>query len=86
MPGPMENNPQMVAEFGQGGVVVETGTTQMVGPFYAIQILEAATFSEWTEEGDSGDAMTGFSMDPQIIFGNITTCTPSAGKVRGYKK
>ena len=71
------------------GVVVETGTTAVTGDFYCIQVLEAATFTTFTENGTTGDAMTGFSVaaGTQIFNGQgITAFTMSSGKVRAYKR
>lgn len=74
-------------EFGQHGVVVETGTTAITGNFVAIQVLNDATFSAFAENSASGDAMTGFSIPAGItIFGDITGFTLSAGKVRAHIK
>jgi hypothetical protein len=70
------------------GVVVETGTTAVTGKFYAIQVLEAAEFSTFTENAKSGDAMTGFSIPAGTILYNglgITAFTLTSGKVRAYK-
>lgn len=85
MPGPLGNNDSLVYQFGQKGVVVETGTTAVTGSFYAIQVLEEATFSLFTDTDASGDAMTGFAISPCIIFGQITAFTLTSGKVRAYK-
>ena len=82
----LDLNPASVARFGQGGVANETGTNQMVGPFYAVQLLTEASFSEWTEVGATGDAFTGSPLYPQTIFGNIESCTPLTGVVRAYRK
>ena len=71
------------------GVVTETGTTAVTGDFYAIQVLEAATFTTFTENASSGDAMTGFSVPAGTILYNgkgITAFTMSSGKVRAYKR
>lgn len=75
------------ASAGQSGAVVETGTTAITGDFYAIQILSAANFSLFTADGDSGDAMTGFSIAAGItIFGRIRAFTLTSGSVRAYKR
>lgn len=74
---------------GSNGVVVETGTTAITGDFYAIQVLEAATFSTFTENGTTGDAMTGFSIAAGTLLYNgmgITAFTLTSGKVRAYKR
>jgi hypothetical protein len=71
------------------GIVIETGTTAVTGNFYAVQVLAAATFTTFTENGDSGDAMTGFEVPAGTILYNglgITAFTLSGGKVRAYKK
>lgn len=85
----MNNNVQISGHTGAAlGVVVETGTTAVTGKFYAIQVLEAATFTTFTESGASGDSMTGFSIPAGTILYNglgITAFTLSGGKVRAYK-
>jgi len=85
----MNNNVQISGHTGAAlGVVVETGTDPVTGKFYAIQVLEAATFTTFTESGASGDAMTGFSIPAGTILYNglgITAFTLSGGKVRAYK-
>ena len=73
----------------RNGVVTETGTTAVTGDFYAIQVLEAATFTTFTENGASGDAMTSFSVPAGTLLYNgkgITAFTMSSGKVRAYKR
>lgn len=73
----------------RNGIINETGTTAVTGDFYAIQVLEAATFTTFTENGASGDAMTGFSIPAGTMLYNgkgITAFTLSAGKVRAYKR
>lgn len=73
----------------RNGVIIETGTTAVSGDFYAIQVLEAATFTTFTENGAGGDAMTGFSVPAGTLLYNgkgITAFTMSSGKVRAYKR
>lgn len=70
------------------GVVVETGTDAVIGKFYAIQVLSDATFSTLTENGSSGDVMTGFAIPAGTVIYNglgITAFTLTSGKVRAYK-
>jgi hypothetical protein len=70
------------------GVVVETGTDAVTGKFYAIQVLSDATFSAFTENGSSGDVMTGFAIPAGTVIYNglgITAFTLTSGKVRAYK-
>lgn len=70
------------------GVVVETGTDAVTGRFYAIQVLSDATFSAFTENGSSGDVMTGFAIPAGTVIYNglgITAFTLTSGKVRAYK-
>jgi hypothetical protein len=85
----MNSNVQISGHSGAAlGVVVETGTTAVTGKFYAIQVLEAAEFSTFTENAKSGDAMTGFSIPAGTILYNglgITAFTLTSGKVRAYK-
>jgi|GEM_PF-2828128 hypothetical protein len=71
------------------GVVTESGTTAVTGDFYAIQVLVAATFTTFTENAASGDAMTGFAVPAGAILYNgkgITAFTMSSGTVRAYKR
>ena len=73
---------------GQNGVLVETGTTAQTGDFGAIQVLEDAVFSLFTEANadSAGDAMTGFTIPaPTILLGRISAFTLTSGKVRAYK-
>lgn len=70
------------------GVVVETGTTAVTGQFSSIQVLADATFTTFTENGSSGDVMTGFVVPAGTILFNglgITAFTMSSGAVRAYK-
>lgn len=70
------------------GVVVETGTDAVTGKFYAIQVLADANFSAFTENGSSGDVMTGFAIPAGTVIYNglgITAFTLTSGKVRAYK-
>lgn len=70
---------------GQAGVTVTTNTTAVTGSFTAIQVLEDATFSVFTETGATGQAMTGFVIQAgTILFGRITAYTLTSGKVRAY--
>ncbi len=51
----------------RNGVVIETGTNAVTGDFYAIQVLEAATFTTFTENGASGDAMTAGASGLELV-------------------
>lgn len=75
----------LTAQFGQNGVVNETGTTAVTGVFCAIQILETSNFSLLTESESTGDALTGRNLNPQILFGQFTAFTLTTGAVRAYK-
>lgn len=85
----MNQNVQISGHTGAAlGVVVTATTSAVTGKFYAIQVLESATFSAFTENGASGDVMTGFSIPAGTILYNglgITAFTLSAGRVRAYK-
>jgi hypothetical protein len=84
---PIEAIPQETAAFGQRGVIVETGTTAITGiSAYAIQVLSTATFATLTELQATGDAMTGFAIDPTIIYGDFTAVTLTSGAIRIYLK
>lgn len=85
----MQNNVNITgAAGGCHGIVVETGTTAVTGKFYAIQVLADATFTVFTENNKSGDAMTGFVVPAGTTLINglgITAFTMSSGAVRAYK-
>jgi hypothetical protein len=85
----MQNNVNIAGAAGAcHGVVVETGTTAITGKFYAVQVLSDAQFSVFTENGTSGDTMTGFTITAgtTIINGlGITAFTLISGRVRAYK-
>lgn len=73
------------ASGGNGGVVVTTNTTAVTGTFTAVQILEDATFSVFTETGATGQTMTGFVVPAGVVlFGRITAYTLTSGRVRAY--
>jgi hypothetical protein len=85
---PISSNPIATAEFGQRGVIVETGATALTGlNAYAIQCLADTTFATLTESGKSGDNMTGFAIPAGLtIYGNFTAITLTSGKIRIYIK
>jgi hypothetical protein len=85
---PIESNPIATAEFGQRGVIVETGTTALTGlDAYAIQLLADTTFATLTEDNRTGDAMTGFAIPAgMILYGNFRAVTLTSGAVRIYSK
>jgi hypothetical protein len=71
------------------GVHVETGITPVTGDFYGILVLEAATFSTFTQNAATGDAMTGFAIPAGIPILNgrgITAFTLTSGKVIAFKR
>ena len=70
---------------GRTGVTITTNTTAVTGSFTAVQVLEDATFSVFTETGSAGQAMTGFVVPAGVtLFGRITAYTLTSGKVRAY--
>lgn len=84
---PIEAIPQETAAFGQRGVIVETGTAAITGiSAYAIQILTTANFATLTENQKTGDAMTGFDIDPTVLYGDFTAVTLTSGRIRIYLK
>lgn len=85
---PISSNPIATAEFGQRGVIVETGDTALTGlNAYAIQILADANFATLTESNKTGDVMTGFDIPAGVVlFGNFTAITLTSGKIRIYTK
>lgn len=69
------------------GVVVTTNTAAVAGNFSKIVVLEAATFSAFSEANASGQAMTGFAIPAGVVIeGNISGYTLTSGKVRAYKR
>lgn len=84
---PITFHNDLQANFGQRGVTVESGTTAVTGDFYAVQILADTTFTTFTEDNASGDAMTGFSIPAgTVLFGTITALTASSGTFRAYHR
>jgi hypothetical protein len=85
----MQNNVNIAGAAGAcHGVDVETGTNAVTGKFYAIQVLTDANFTVFTENGKTGDTMTGFTIPAgtTIINGlGITAFTLLSGRVRAYK-
>lgn len=67
------------------GVQVATGTGSGTGPFNAIFVVAAATFSAWAEDGLTG-TMTGVAFPAgSWIYGNIKSFKLTSGTVRAYK-
>jgi hypothetical protein len=85
----MQNNVNIAGAAGAcHGVDVEISTTAVTGKFYAIQVLADANFALFTENGNTGDAMTGFTIPAGTTLINglgITAFTLTSGKVRAYK-
>ena len=85
----MNNNVNIAGAAGAcHGVDVEPSTTAVTGKFYAIQVLADANFAVFTENGKSGDPMTGFTIPAGTTIMNglgITAFTLTSGKVRAYK-
>ena len=76
----------MADRTGALGVVVTTGTSPVVGTFYAVTVLEDATFAAFTEADAEGQSMTGFVVPAGVtLYGRITGYTLASGKVRAYK-
>jgi hypothetical protein len=74
-----------VANKPNAGVQVATGTGSGTGPFNAIFVVAAATFSAWSESGLTG-TMTGIAFPANSwIYGNINSFTLTSGTVRAYK-
>lgn len=72
---------------GNDGGVNETGTTAVTGDFFAIQVIEAATFTTLTRPDFTGDALTGVEFPAGfVIYGKCTAFTLSAGKVIAYNR
>lgn len=85
MPGPMDNNPQMVADFGQGGVVCTSDTTPVVGSFYFIKCVTDTVFAEITENQRTGTrVLTRTAGD--WMYGDFTGYTLTSGDVEAHKK
>lgn len=72
-------------EMADSGVITTTDTTAVSGKFSAVQVIEDAVFSAFTETGGTG-SMTGFTLTAGlVIYGRITGYTLTSGKVRAYK-
>lgn len=68
------------------GVVVTTNTSPVTGVFYAVTVLEDATFAAFSEDDAEGQTMTGFVVPAGVtLYGRITGYTLTSGKVRAYK-
>jgi sugar/nucleoside kinase (ribokinase family) len=76
----------IVEASGEAGVRTTTNTTAVTGTTYtAIQVLEDATFTTLTENGATGQAMTGFVIPAGVVLkGVFTAYTLASGKVRAY--
>jgi hypothetical protein len=71
--------------YGLNGAVVETGTSTVTGPFYAVQCLEDTVFSN-VIVNYVGDAITGVTIPKgTILYGDWDRFNLSSGKVIAYK-
>lgn len=72
--------------YGEAGIVNETGTTAITGDFCRIQCLTATTFALLTDSLASGGALTGFAIPAGTeLQGKFTAFTLTSGAVRAYK-
>lgn len=71
---------------GSLGVIVTTDTATVTDSIYAVQILEDAVFTTFSESGASGGSMTGFTIPAGVtLYGHIDGYKLASGKVRAYK-
>jgi hypothetical protein len=77
---------------GHRGNRVETGTTALTAadhnggePWTVIQVMTDTVFATLTDQSSVGDAMTGFTLTPQILTGRFTAVTLTSGRVRLLK-
>ena len=74
-------------EYGEAGVIYETGTTALTGiDICRITCLTATTFATLTNTLGSGDAITGISIGAGVeLVGKFTAVTLTSGAVALYK-
>lgn len=75
--------------FGKGGCHNVIGTEAVTGSFYAIQVLEDATFSvltDLTADATSADISGVVIKAGIVLFGDFTAFTLSGGTVRAYRQ
>lgn len=64
--------------------ILETGTTNITGPIFAITIIADAVFSVLT--GMDGDTLAGVTFTAGItLYGNFTSVTLASGSIVVYK-
>ena len=79
---PIQTSPN---PYGLNGAVVETGTTAVTGPFYAIQCLDDTVFAS-VGVNYEGDAITGVTIPKgTVLYGDWENFTLTSGKVIAYK-
>ena len=67
------------------GAVIASTTAAQTGPFNAIYVMVAATFSAWSEADLTG-TMTGVAFPAGTwIYGDIRSFTLTSGTVRAHK-
>lgn len=92
MPGAAQSLKSACTEtfFGANGVTNEQGTTARTGFWVAIQVLNDAVFTTFTEEGSDGgnDGLLTITIPAGTTLYNafgITAFTLASGAVRAYK-
>lgn len=67
------------------GALFASNTSLQTGPFNAVFVVAAATFTTWSEEGLTG-TMTGVAFPAgSWIYGRINSFTLTSGSVRAYR-
>lgn len=62
-------------------------TTEREGFWYAIQVIETATFATLTAANWDGDSISGMQLGAgQIIYGSFTKIKLTSGKIIAYKR
>lgn len=72
---------------GDGLTVTKTDTSVATGPFYAIEVMEDAVFSDLSDANDATPtAMQGRTIKAgRVLRGDYATFTLTSGVAKGYK-
>jgi hypothetical protein len=85
MTNPLDLNPQMVAEFGQGGVVCTSNTSAVTGRFYFIKVVTDTVFQSISENGRTGSRVLSRNAG-DTLYGDFTGYQLVSGDVEAYPK
>ena len=67
-----------------GGTTI-ADTSLHTGSWFAFTVIEAATFTTITDEGDDGSGATSITYESGTIFGQFTALQLSGGAIKAYK-